>query len=369
MEGKRVILAVTNDLVGDQRVHKVAMSLLKLGHHPVLVGRKLPYSEAVDRPYTCFRLRLPFRSGPLFYACYNFRLLLYLLLVKADIFLANDLDTLPAIFLAGRLRRKRIVYDTHEYFTEVPELVNRPVIRWFWRCIERRIFPRLRVVYTVNDSIAEIYKGLYGVEVKAFPNLPAINRGEPAAGRLPESFAGHPLILYQGAVNVGRGLAEMIRAMVHLPGCRLLVVGSGDILEDLKFMTSRMELSDRIFFAGRVPFNDLAWYTRQAVIGISLEQDIGLNYHFALPNKLFDYLHAGLPVLASDLPESGALVRRVDFGIVVDRFDPEYLAETILGMVNDPDRLAVWRSNALRAAPDYVWENQEERLVLTIIGS
>ena len=345
------------------------MSLLKSGHNPLLVGRQFLYSEPIRRPYSCFRLKILINSGPFFYACYNVQLFLYLLVKRVDVMLANDLDTLPAVYLVGRIRRKRIVYDSHEYFTEVPELVNRPRVQSIWRRIERRIFPHLKTVYTVNQSIANIYQELYRVKVGSFPNYPLIQKGEPAIGSLPESFAGHPVILYQGAVNVGRGLEEMIRAMVHLPEYRFLVVGGGDILDKLKGLVDTLKITDRVYFSGRVPFVDLAWYTRQAVLGISLEQDIGLNYHYSLPNKLFDYLHAGLPVLASDLPESGAIIRKVNCGVLVNRFDPQYLAETVRSMLNQPEQMELWHDNALKAAPNYTWENQELELVTTIIGS
>lgn len=360
---KRVFLAVTNDLSGDQRVHKVALSLISFGYEPVLIGRLLPGSAPLNRDYSCVRFRLPFRKGPLFYLTYNIRLFLFLIFNRAGIFLANDLDTLPAVYLAGKVRGKRVVYDSHEYFTEVPELVNRPMVRKIWEWIEKRIFPRLESVYTVNDSIAGIYSMKYGVPVGVVRNVPSADRPPTVAGALPAGFTDFPVILYQGAVNVGRGLEEMIRAMAFLPDCRFLVAGDGDIRKAMQELVSGMGLEERIFFTGRLPFEQLAWYTKQASLGISLEQDIGLNYHYALPNKIFDYLHAGLPVIASDLPEIRQVVEKADFGMIVDRFDPEYLSSTILSILADKKRLERWRNNALKAAPEYTWENEQQVLM------
>jgi glycosyltransferase involved in cell wall biosynthesis len=359
----RVILAVTNDLVGDQRVHKVALSLAKFGFEPVLVGRRHPDSAPLGRSYPTRRFRLLFRKGPLFYLEYNCRLFLYLLFVKAGTFVANDLDTLPAAFCAAKIRRKRLLYDSHEYFTEVPELVGRPGVKRIWERIEGRIFPRLDRVYTVNRSIAEIYREKYGVDVRVVRNLPAsTSAGVTRPVDLPATFAGHPVIIYQGAVNVGRGLEEMIRALPLMPEVRLLVAGDGDIRRALERQVSDMGLKGRVYFAGKVPFERLADYTRAATLGMSLEQDIGLNYHYALPNKLFDYMHAGLPVIVSGLPEIRRVVEEVDYGTVVDQFDPETLSRTIADMIGNPDRMKSWSRHALDAAGSYTWESEENVL-------
>lgn len=360
---KRVILAVTNDLSGDQRIHKVAMSLIKFGYQPVLVGRQLRRSMPVSRPYGCRRFRLFFNQGPFFYIAYNIRLLLYLLFVKADIFLANDLDTLPAVFLAGKVRRKKIVYDSHEYFTEVPELVNRTRIKKIWEYIEELIFPRLTSVYTVNSSIANIYELKYGIAVKAIRNMPSAQRPEPVPGILPSGFTNRPIIIYQGAVNIGRGLEEMINALPLMPDYHFLIAGDGDIKVQLEDLVPRLGLGSRVFFTGEVPFEQLSWYTRQATLGMSLEQDIGLNYHYALPNKLFDYMQTGIPVIASDLPEIRQIVDNVGFGLIINRFDPEYLSQTIKSMLYNPELLQIWRENALKAAPNFTWEAEEKELL------
>ena len=358
----RVIIAVTNDLSGDQRVHKVAMSLINFGYQPILVGRALPDSRPLQRPYPCRRFRLLFRKGPLFYAEYTIRLFLYLMFSHAGWFLANDLDTLPAVYSAGRLRKRRIVYDSHEYFTEVPELVGRDKTKRIWERIERRLFPRLKLVYTVNSSIAAIYSKKYGVDVKVVRNLPSVTGRVEVAGRLPAGFEGLPYMIYQGALNIGRGLEELIAAVNLLPDCRLLLAGDGDKKPDLERLVSELGLGDRVRFTGRMPFEQLAWYTRRAVLGISLEQDLGLNYHFALPNKLFDYMTAGIPVLASDLPEIRSVVEEVGFGMVINRFDPGFLSDTIAEILADSARLKQWSEAAIAAAPGYVWEREEEVL-------
>ena len=174
MKGKRIILAVSSDLVADQRVHRCAETLCRNGAEVLVVGRKLPASRPVgDRSYRVSRLRLAFRKGPLFYAGFNIRLFFFLIFRKVDLIGANDLDTLLACHLAARIRGKPLLYDSHEYFTEVPELIGREFTRKIWTGIEKRILPRVRFASTVSPSVAEAYQELYGIRMKVIRNLSA----------------------------------------------------------------------------------------------------------------------------------------------------------------------------------------------------
>jgi len=360
---KRIILVVTNDLEGDQRLHKVASSLQKYGWDPVLVGRLLPGSGPLSRSYKVIRKKLVFKRGPMFYACFNIRIFFYLLFQKADLFVANDLDTLPGVWCASRLRGKPIIFDSHEYFTEVPELLGRIKVQKVWKRIERRIQPRLKNVITVNESIAKLFRKEYNQEVTVISNFPNADPITPSLGHLPDGFTDKPIIIYQGAVNIGRGIEEMIFAMHDLAGFNFLIVGGGDKLEELRDLVKRENLVDRIYIVGRVPFESLPWYTKQATIGMSLEQDIGLNYRLALPNKLFDYMHAGIPVLASNLPEISRVVNDAACGVIISGFSPEEISEGIDKIHSDKQIYKELKGNALRNASKYTWGNQENALI------
>lgn len=364
LKTQRIISVVTNDLVGDQRVHKTALTLQAAGFDLWVAGRLLPGSPEVERPYRISRLRLCFKKGPLFYAAYSIRMFLFLLFRRADCLLANDLDTLPAVWAAARLRRIPFVIDCHEYFTEVPELVHRPGVQRVWKCIERHLLPRAHGLITVNRAIADLFAAEYGREAVVIMNLPL--RRDPGSAdqqiAIPDTFHGKKMILYQGAVNVGRGLEEMIRALPLLPAFFLVIAGSGDLLDELKKLVHELNLEGQVWFTGRLPFSKLSGLTSQAVIGISLEQDLGLNYRLALPNKVFDYMHAGLPVLASDLPVMGELVRMEQTGERVSRFDPLQLSQQILTMTGDEKKMEGYRQAARQAAEKYHWERQEASL-------
>lgn len=358
---KKISLSVINDLVTDNRAHKVAVSLQKMGFEPVLVGRLLPESHPVDRPYRTHRMKLFFRKGPMFYFGYNFRLFFYLLKSGIDVFVSNDLDTLPANYLASRIKRKPLVYDSHEYFTEVPELIGRPVVRAIWIGLERLLVPKVDAAYTVCDSIAEVYRDLYDIDFKVVRNLPVcspIEKTEP-----PEKIKGQPkIILYQGALNMGRGIEAAIRAMQFLDGAELWLAGDGDISTQLRKFVIELKLELKVKFLGRLPLQELQEVTSQADLGISLEEDLGLNYRFALPNKLFDYIQAGVPVLVSNLPEMRRIVEHYQIGLIADTHQRKELAEIMKTALFDQEKRLVWKQNLPKAAEELCWENEEKVL-------
>jgi glycosyltransferase involved in cell wall biosynthesis len=363
---KRIIVIVSNDLATDQRVQKVCNSLLEFGYLPFLVGRELPESPSMpDLSYKFYRKKLIFTSGPFFYIELNLWLFFYLLFSKMDGIHSNDLDTLLPAFLVSKLRKKKLVYDTHEYFTGVPELLSRPRVRKFWRFIEGSIFPKLKHIFTVNDSIADLYEQDYGNRPSVMRNIPlrkqAIYQPKTRAelGLPPEKFI---LILQGSGINVDRGAEEALLMMKHLTNCILIILGSGDVLDVLKKMAHDEGISDKVMFFPRMPYDEMMHYTRVADLGLTLDKDTNINYRFSLPNKLFDYIHAEIPVLCSDLPEVKHIVKTYDIGIVALNHHPENLAKEVDALREDPHRIEQLRTNCTMARLKLSWENEVQAL-------
>ncbi len=354
---KTVSLSVINDLVTDNRVHKVCQTLQQMGFSPVLIGRQLRHSQPVSRTYQTHRMKLLFRKGPLFYLEYNLRLFFLLRKLAPDIFVANDLDSLPANFLVSRLKHKPLVYDSHEYFTEVPELIGRPRVQNIWLWLEKKMVPKVNAAYTVCGSIADIYRQQYGVDFKVVRNLPEKSLATPPEFKLP-NLNNRKVILYQGALNMGRGLEAAIRAMQFIDGAVLVLAGNGDIAEPLKQLAEKQGVANQVIFTGRLALEQLAGLTRLADLGLSIEEDLGLNYRFALPNKLFDYIQAGVPVLVSDLPEMRNVVEEYQVGAIAKNHYPEQLAESIRMALFDMGKRAVWKQNLPKAAAELCWEHE-----------
>ena len=358
---KKVSLSVINDLVTDNRVHKVAVSLKKMGFEPVLIGRLLPESLTVERDYQTHRMKLLFRKSAMFYLEYNIRLFFHLLKSEIDVFVANDLDTLPANYMASRIKRKPLVYDSHEYFTEVPELIGRPVVKAIWSWLEKLLVPKVDAAYTVCNSIAEVYRDLYKVDFNVVRNLPACSEVEQSEHQ--EKVPDQPkIILYQGALNLGRGIGAAIRSMPYLEGVELWLAGDGDLAIQLKELVVEMGLESKVKFLGRLPLHKLYEVTSKADLGISLEEDLGLNYRFALPNKLFDYIQAGVPVLVSNLPEMMQIVEHYQIGAIAETHQRKVLAELMRDALFDQEKRLVWKQNLPDAAAELCWENEEKVL-------
>jgi len=366
------IVSVTNDLITDQRVDRTCRTLVKSGFDVLLVGRRRKNSLPIQsRCYLTHRMVLLFEKGPLFYAEYNLRLLFFLLVHSADIFISNDLDTLPANYAAYRWFRlirgndaPGLIHDCHEYFRGVPELTGRTMVTSIWKWMEDRIFPRLLNIFAVNRSIADLYSKEYGKTITVVRNVPA---RKPLTGKIDKSSLGigpeQKIILYQGAVNVDRGLEEAIAAMEHIRNdAVLLILGTGDIFKLLKELVVKKELRSKVLLPGAIPLENLHSYTLLGDIGLSIEKNVCINYFYALPNKFMDYIQANVPVLISPFPEMKAIVDQYQIGEFIENHDPVTLASHFDRMLDDKVRLDLYRNNLIRAANDLCWENEEKTL-------
>ena len=363
---KRAIVSVINDLVTDQRVNKSCLALQKAGYEVLLVGRKQRKSPPMDeRPYATHRMKLLFEKGPLFYAEYNIRLLFFLLFHRAHLLLSNDLDTILPNYFISRLKGIKMVFDSHEYFTETPELVHRPKVQRIWKRIEGYVVPKLDEMITVCDSIADLFREKYGVKVHVIRNIPprkALSpKGDKTTLGLPVDK--HLLILQGSGINIQRGAEELVQAMAFLDDCFLMIIGGGDVLPILKQMVEELNITDRVCFFPRMPYQQMMAYTQLAELGFCLDKDTNLNYRFSLPNKLFDFIQASVPIVASHLTEIEKIIRKYDLGLFIEDHKPETIAAVIREALSDEVRREQWQHNLALAAQDLCWENEEQKLL------
>ncbi len=361
---KKAVVSVINDLVTDQRVHKTCTSLHDMGFDVTLVGRRMRNSlPLADRVYSTFRMKLSVEKGVWFYFFFQWRLLFFLLKNKADVYVSNDLDTLWPNYLVSKWRKKPLVYDAHEIFTEVPELVNRKFKQNIWKRLEKKIFPKLKFVFTVNESIADWYENEYGIRPNVVRNIPRINSTSRQLTRkevhLPEN---KKIILLQGAgINVHRGAEEAVEAMQFIDNAILLIIGSGDVVPQLKEMAEKEHLEGKIIFIDKLPPDELRLWTKLCDIGLTLDKDTNINYRFSLPNKIFDYIHAGIPALSSDLIEVKKIIETYNVGRVTPDHEPETIAMCLREMLSSPE-FSLWKENAKKASHELNWEKEEEQI-------
>jgi len=362
---KKIVISVINDLVTDQRLLRIARTLVDDGYSVHIIGRKLPNSLSLsDVVFTYHRFRMVFTKGPLFYAFFNLRLLVNLLLIRKPALLYSiDLDTLAANSIASRMRGIPLVYDSHEYFTEVPELVGRNRVKKFWEFIERRYLPAVKHAITVSNSIAAEYLQKYGVSFITVRNVPEERKQEKLEPVYPVSDDKEYRIIYQGALNLGRGIELMIRSMQFQEEGLLYIAGDGDITRDLQKLCDDLDLNDRVIFAGRLSPVELQSLTMACDLGLSLEEDMGLSYRMSLPNKIFDYVQARIPVICSDLPEMKKLVSSYGIGEMLEKREPEELAIQIKRLLAKNKEGVELRQNLEKAAHELNWENEKGKLV------
>jgi glycosyltransferase involved in cell wall biosynthesis len=366
-----VVLSVINDVHSDQRVHRTATLWMERGYRVVVVGRTYPNPAPLDRPYETQRMNCRFTKGPLFYLEFQIRLWSALRRIKPDVYLANDLDTLgPNAWWAMR-RAKPLVYDSHEYFLGSPELESRPIVQRMWRAVERYGIPRTDFRVTVNQSIAAQYAREYGGTWDVVRNVPlpaelpwgpdgAWDGADERRRRL-RADLGLPLdkviwILQGAGINVDRGAEELVEATRVCPEVELVVVGSGDAIPQLQRYAAAHVIPN-VRFVGRVDRAQLQRYTQAADLGFSLDKPKSQNYRWSLPNKLFDYFQAGIPVVASDLVEVARVVRETGAGVVLPELTPAAIALAARELLQ-PEAYAAAARSARAAAHRYHWGHE-----------
>ncbi len=361
---KRITVSIISDLTTDQRVIRICETLQAMGFEVSVIARSFNDSLPLDTyTFIATRIRCTFRKGIMQYAEFNFRLFFRLLFCKTDYFLANDLDVLIPNFICSRLRGKKIFYDTHEYFTGVPELRDSPAKRKIWKMAEDFIFPKLKTVYTVNDSVRNKYREEYGNEIAVIRNVPVTT--PPAEREMPERWKDKTILMMQGAgINVGRGGMELLEAMKYLPENYLLVmIGSGTQWDDIKVKKQDRDLTERVDMIDKLPPAQLKKYTPLARIGFSLDSFDDLNCLYNLPNKIFDYIHAGVPVIATGIPEVKRIINEYKCGICLTTNDPQAIATAVRELLSDGPTYKSYKANCIAAARELCWENESKKLV------
>ena len=369
LEKKKIIVSVINDLVTDQRVARTCSILFDLNYKVLLVGREQKSSRPMEkRDYDCKRMKLFFEQGPLFYLFFNLRLFFVLLFNKADALFANDLDTLLPNFLVSKIKGIPLIYDSHEIFCEVPELQNNPSKKRIWSNLESWIVPKLKYCITVNQSIADYFTNKYNVPFIFVRNIPDYSKKETLKSRSDLNLPiGKKIVILQGAgINVQRGAEELVEAFQYLDEIYfLLIIGSGDVIQQLKENVVKLSLQNKVKFIDKIPVIELRHYTSNSNLGVTIDKDSNMNYHFSLPNKVFDYMHAGIPILASNLPEIAKIVNDYHIGTFIENHEPQHIAHQIKSFLNSDDYLK-YKGNTVIASIENNWQTEKQKLIKLI---
>lgn len=285
---------------------------------------------------------------------------------RADIIVAHDLPMLPLACELARECGARVIYDSHELFCE-QEFSARE--KRTWEAIEAKYIRTVAQVITVNESIARELARRYGLDkVEVILNADRASEVPPRTHLFHDTFqlaAERKVLLFQGGLSAGRNLAILIDAMglVRNPSVALVILGDGVLLSQLRGRVKARGLEGRVFFHKAVPQSELLRFTAAGDAGVIPYQATCMNNYWCTPNKLFEFIAAGLPILASDLPELRAFVEGNNIGAVGDLSAPEGFAKRIDGFFADVQRLEVWRENLRRTRLEVSWEREQGKLL------
>jgi glycosyltransferase involved in cell wall biosynthesis len=353
---KRLVFTVTNDLSYDQRMIRICTSLANAGYSVTLTGRKLPYSIPLDKKlYGQKRLTCYFNKGKAFYIEYNIRLFFYLLFIKTDLICAIDLDTILPCYVVSKIRNLKRVYDAHELFCEMKEIVSRPRVYKIWKSIEKFTVPHFKYGYTVNTPIRNVFQELYNVNYKVIMNVPSLEK-------FPAVQEQQQYILYQGTVNEGRSFETLIPAFQYI-NYPLWIYGDGNFYNQAVELIKKYNLQGNVILKGKLPPAELKNITRNALLGITLFENNGMSNYLSLANRFFDFMHAGLPQLCVDYPAYREINNEFEIAVLIDNLSSANIASCINALVADKNKLNRLKENCFKASMVYNWQHEEVRLV------
>lgn len=296
------------------------------------------------------------------------RVLVYLRFVRAalgtraDVYHAHDLNTLLMARTASRVGRGRLVYDTHEVATDRANMK----LRWWAWFLEGRLIHSADAVICTNQTRADFTQQRYRLEPPVIlRNLPAYSEPE-SSGLLHERLglpAGAKVVLYQGGIQAGRGLEQLLEAAPAIEGGLIVLLGSGRLKPAIERRSAEMELGEKVFFQEAVPVDELPQWTACAYVGLQILQNTCFNHYSSLSNKLLEYLMAGVPVVASDLPEMRRVTEETGAGVLVDPSDPTAIATAVNRLLADEAIREEMAQRARQARGRYCWEREEQVLV------
>jgi len=382
----QVAMFVWNDFRNDARVKNEAETLVKAGHkvsvhalytpglteryetltsgmEVIRYGSKQGLRLAKPRKHTARRNRRELLMLLISRLLTHLMILYGLVKMRPAVVHAHDVNVLPTSWLAARLCGAILVYDAHEISSgrEGYRKIGR-LVAW----IEKKIMPRAAGTITTTDARAKFFARAYGIPrplvLQNRPRLVSV-AGDDRIRKTLELSADRPIVIYQGGQQPGRGLERLVACAARVPNAYFVFVGGGSLHEDLKRLAEQLSLADRVFFIPTVPLAELPFFTASADIGIQPIENTCLNHFTTDSNKLFEYVVARLPVIASDLPEIARVVRAHDLGLLVKPGDSDALVDALSRLVNDPELRKHYSERAERAASTLNWEEQEQSLV------
>ena len=372
---KKILVLADNGIVHDSRILRETSALVELGIDVKIIGIKENALKKISQFPFQYKL-IPIWSRRIFPKNYfgwcikYFEVIIkycfYLLKENPGIVHAHDLPCLLPAYMASKLRKFKIIYDSHELYTE--QTPNNNFVTRIWRAVERYILPRINAVIAANSSRARIMLEEYGardlpVVVMNIANTANISKSDLLQKYLAEMGIGQKkIVLYQGGISPERSLDILISSVLEWEHDSVLILmgyGAEEEIANLKNIVRDMKLEDRVFFHPAVLSSDLLAYTASADVGIVIYKNDCRNNYYCAPNKFFEYAAARVKVAACDFPEIRSIVDAFKIGTI---FDPSN-AHSISQSVNIALDMSVPDENFARLLSEYNWSREKKKLL------
>ncbi len=362
-----IVHTILSPCENERRVFNEAFTARWAGYRVEILGERTAGTEPqtrLEEGVEIRRLTLPrWARGPLRFLLFNWKVYRALRTRTFEVLHAHDLWVLPGSLAAARKAGRPLVYDAHEFCRDLAVFRKKPLSRLIWRFTERRLLPRTNALITINEFHDRLYRETYrhvppGIVLYNYPR-----RREVEDSPLPNSSRREGTVLFQGIFKPARGLPELLRALTKIEDARLWLVGSGEIEENLRRLVREWRLQKRVEFKGMQPWDRVLRLTRQARVGVVLFEPDSTNYRYASPNKFFEYVAAGTPLIASDIPTFRQFLQEFEVGVLVPPHSPEAIARAVSRLLKDRELWQRLHRNCLQARQRWIWEAQEERLL------
>jgi glycosyltransferase involved in cell wall biosynthesis len=367
LQKNHAVVLEIGDVITDGRCRNICESFHRWGGRVTFVGPSDVDEQVVLNGIAIERVRVESGFGSkVLYAHFGLRSVWKGINLKPTVVIAEDLFSLPAALVIKWFTRARVLYDAKEFYFALASLRDRPMTQRFWALVERLCIRFADRVITSGEQDSDVMTERYCIDrPAAIHNYPPRRStpGDVAFLRrkysIPERYR---IFLYQGWLLHGRGLFHLIDLTAAIDTVLLVIVGGGALRDDLERYAARVGVADRVLFTGPVPYEKLPDYTAGADVGCALIEDYGMSYRYARPNKLFEYIQAGVPVLVSDLPAMREVLERRPVGSVVDLSDPDALVAEGRRLIEDTEFYNECVGQCSVAASEYHWGIEETKL-------
>jgi glycosyltransferase involved in cell wall biosynthesis len=352
-----------NPIDYERRIQNQADCASKAGNSICIVALGIPGDVPYEKKdeYTLHRIFIPFHSGgPLKFLHFNLKLLVFGFRKKLQIIHCHDLWVLPAAAILVFIKRCKLIYDAHEYYAGLEIFRHHKIRKKLWMITESLIVGKVDVLLTVSEPLAMLYKKRYArlKRIEVIRNLPLKEKIPDNIEKLLPLSDSRKSILYQGHFRPGRGLLNLIKSLHYVENAHLFLIGGGEMESELRLLVEDNALQEKVTFMGYIPTAKLIQTSRCADLGLVLFEPTSLNYSYALPNKFFEYIMAGLPVLASNIKTFEDYINKYEIGLTVDPSNVQEIAKKIMTMISDDTQMRIWQQKAVKASEELNWESE-----------